>query len=122
MSYRVPDNQSPPSSVRWIMIQIVTWLTAIIAVVVGLFFVFIDLGRYPPHVWLGVIDRELASSAGTASLFPLMLYLPCAVIGLVKEYRAMAQNRRAKTGCLSVIGGLLLLLSVSIALLGMASI
>ena len=73
MSYRVPDNQSPPSSVRWIMIQIVTWLTAIIAVVVGLFFVFIDLGRYPPHVWLGVIDRELASSAGTASLFPLML-------------------------------------------------
>ncbi|MBM7845720.1 hypothetical protein JOD20_004375 [Herpetosiphon giganteus] len=61
------------------MIQIVTWLTAIIAVVVGLFFMDLDLGRYPVHTWLGVIVRHLASDAGTASLVPLMLYLPCAI-------------------------------------------
>ncbi|GAA5531159.1 hypothetical protein [Herpetosiphon gulosus] len=104
MIYQVSDNQPPLSTARWIVIQIVTWLTAIIGVVVGLFFYYIDLGHYPPQEWLGVIDRELASDAGTASLMPLMLYLPCAVIGLVKEYRAIAQNQRANTGCLSVIG------------------
>lgn len=122
MSYQVPDNQPLLSSARWIMIQIVTWLTAIIALVVGLFFYYLDLGHYPLHAWLGVIDQALAKDAGTASLFPLMLYLPCAVIGLVKEYRAIAQNQRANTGCLCVIGALLLMLALSIALFGMAAI
>ncbi len=100
------------------MIQIVTWLTAIIAVVVGLFFMDLDLGRYIAHTWLGVIVRHLASHAGTASLVLLMLYLPCAIIGLINEYRAIAQNRRANTGWLSVIGMLLLLVSLCIFLIG----